>query len=264
LFRERNLGLKSAVSGAIDWFFETESEGIILEDDCLAEPTFFPFCDELLDRYRDDKKIGSICGMSYMPRGDHGHSYYATQLTDFWGWATWRDRWALMDLELAKWPAWRDSGGLDRLTGMTPRARRYWTRIFDRTASGWNSWGYAWLQSFWREGLLSLHPSVPLIWNAGFGPDATHTIGERLPGYCRPSRPLTFPLDHPLVLVPTERIERFIWHFRYDLSLRADLRKIATLPYRAIRKALRIVSRRLASSTDGIRPARTGLARVSR
>src|SRR5262245_34493472 len=39
LFREQNLGCKRAVSGAIEWFFENEEEGIILEDDCLPDPS---------------------------------------------------------------------------------------------------------------------------------------------------------------------------------------------------------------------------------
>ena len=50
LFRDENLGCKYAVSGAITWFFQNEEQGIILEDDCLPNQSFFWFCEELLER----------------------------------------------------------------------------------------------------------------------------------------------------------------------------------------------------------------------
>ena len=65
LFRDKNLGCKVAVSRAIDWFFEHVEEGIILEDDCLPHPTFFRFCEELLNKYRDDERIGQISGDNF-------------------------------------------------------------------------------------------------------------------------------------------------------------------------------------------------------
>src|SRR5689334_9315101 len=49
LFRKCNLGCGRALSGAIDWFFEHEEQGIILEDDCVPSQSFFPYCAELLD-----------------------------------------------------------------------------------------------------------------------------------------------------------------------------------------------------------------------
>ena len=94
LFREQNLGCKYAVSSAIAWFFENEEMGIILEDDCLPDPTFFNFCQELLARYRHDQRIGVISGDNFQ----FGHrrnddSYYFSKYVHIWGWATWRDRW---------------------------------------------------------------------------------------------------------------------------------------------------------------------------
>ena len=62
LFQDTNLGCKIGVSSAINWFFEHEEEGIVLEDDILAQPSFFEYCDEMLDRYRDDTKVSMISG----------------------------------------------------------------------------------------------------------------------------------------------------------------------------------------------------------
>lgn len=67
LFRNENLGCKLSVSGALDWFFENEECGIILEDDCLPDLTFFSFCKELLERYKDDDRIGHIGGNCFLP-----------------------------------------------------------------------------------------------------------------------------------------------------------------------------------------------------
>ena len=64
-FRDKNLGCRVAVSSAIDWFFENEEEGIILEDDCLPSQSFFWFCEELLERYRLDMRIMAVSGNNF-------------------------------------------------------------------------------------------------------------------------------------------------------------------------------------------------------
>ena len=77
LFRDANLGCRAAVSSAITWFFEHVEAGIILEDDCLPDLSFFPFCAELLERYRDDERITTISAMGYPRAGLCGrHSYF--------------------------------------------------------------------------------------------------------------------------------------------------------------------------------------------
>ena len=89
LFRDKNLGCKIAVSSAIDWFFEQEEMGIILEDDCLPHPTFFRFCQELLERYRDDERIGMISGNNFQfGRKCTDYSYYFSMYSHIWGWAS--------------------------------------------------------------------------------------------------------------------------------------------------------------------------------
>ena len=55
LFRAENLGCEGAVSTAISWFFDHVEQGIILEDDCVADPSFFQFCNEMLTKYADDQ-----------------------------------------------------------------------------------------------------------------------------------------------------------------------------------------------------------------
>src|SRR5690554_6842787 len=53
-FAEVNLGCKHRVSSGLDWVFGQVDQAIVLEDDCLPHPSFFGFCDVLLDRYARD------------------------------------------------------------------------------------------------------------------------------------------------------------------------------------------------------------------
>lgn len=118
LYRDENAGCGVAVSSAIEWFLEEAGEGIILEDDTVPDLSFFPYCETLLEQYRDDQRIASISGFCYLPeriqralnqsgKDDRGVSIYLTRHFHMWGWATWRDRWT--------------GGPVDRLPSATER-----------------------------------------------------------------------------------------------------------------------------------------------
>jgi hypothetical protein len=182
LFREKNLGCKYAVSGAITWFFEEEEQGIILEDDCLPHPDFFPFCELLLQRYRDDERVSVVTGDNFQNgrrRGDG--SYYFSRYNHVWGWASWRRAWKWYNNDLSFWPEWKVS---DDWTRMVPDKveRRYWAKIYDRMyAKLIDSWAYPWTASVWYHGGLTATPNVNLVSNIGFGPDSTHTASADSP-----------------------------------------------------------------------------------
>lgn len=198
LFRPGNLGCKVAVSEAISWFFSQVEAGIIVEDDCIAHPTFFAFAAELLDRYRDDRRVMMVSGNNFQfGRQRTADSYHFSRYTHIWGWATWRRAWQLFDFEMARWPELRARGWLADLLG-DRAAARYWTRIFDDTHAGRNSsWAYRWTFAVWANGGLSAVPEVNLVSNIGFGGPATHNRnrGHRLASL--PAEALPFPLRHP-------------------------------------------------------------------
>src|SRR5688572_20529443 len=102
LFRDKNLGCGRGPSTAITWFFEHETEGIILEDDCMPSPSFFSYCAELLARYRDDTRIMHIAGtnLEKPQQRDQEHSYHFSNFTYCWGWATWRRAWKFHDFDM--------------------------------------------------------------------------------------------------------------------------------------------------------------------
>lgn len=218
-FRERNLGVQHGVVDAINWLFTHENQGIVLEDDILAGPDFFRFCDEMLDRYRDDTRVATIGGTSYW-QGKSPFSYHASGFIDMWGWATWRDRWQHYDGAMAAWPDFANSGRLAALPGASRRFVRYWRRIMDLTKAGdIRAWDYQWILTCWARGMVSVHPGVPLVRNRGFGQAASNTVARRIPRYCRTIKPLAFPLLHPPTLVPDPARERALWAFRFHISV---------------------------------------------
>jgi len=176
LFRNKNLGCKYAVSGAIDWFFENEEMGIILEDDCLPSQSFFWFCEELLEKYKDEKKVGMISGDNFQKGIKRGEAdYYFSVYSHIWGWASWADRWENYDVSL-------DSfnnvdfieEGFDRKSHI-----RFWTDIYKNMKIGSiDTWDYQWVFALWKKKQFAVLPNINLVKNIGFGEGATHTTKE--------------------------------------------------------------------------------------
>lgn len=210
LFREQNLGCKMAVSSAIDWFFDHVHEGIILEDDCLPSQSFFWFCQELLERYRDDKRVMTISGNNFY-KGPNlsSYSYYFSRYPLIWGWATWKEAWEAFDPNMSLWPKIRDQGnlkyGFEHL-----KTGKYWEKIFQEVYDNKiDTWDYAWTFASWINNGLSILPNVNLVSNIGFGMDATHTTGDPGSGSLI-SRDMTFPLRHMPHMMRDSKADRFI------------------------------------------------------
>ena len=182
LFREKNLGCKMAVSGGIDWFFQNEDQGIILEDDCLPQPDFFIFCETLLNRYALDERVWVVTGDNFQNGQRRGEaSYYFSRYNHVWGWASWRRAWSKRDMEIKFWPEWKES---PRWKAFLPDQveRTYWSNIFDQIYRNQiDTWDYPWTASVWLHGGLTATPNVNLIKNIGFGADATHTSSATSP-----------------------------------------------------------------------------------
>lgn len=176
LFREKNLGCKYAVSGAISWFFENEEMGIILEDDVLPVPSFFPYCEELLERYRDDERIAHINGFNPLISFDaNGDSYFFSKFESIWGWASWRRAWKQYDVEISSWPEFRDY--YLRFVTDTPKEESWRRSLFDKLyRKEIDTWDYQLSYARMIGNQLNVIPTVNLIKNIGFGhADATHT-----------------------------------------------------------------------------------------
>lgn len=174
LFRDENLGLKGAITSGINWFFEQVDEGIILEDDCLPGKSFFPFCQEMLEKYREDTRIMAVNSNNFQnghKRGDA--SYFFSRIIKVWGWATWKRAWRHMDITLKTFPDFKENRVIDDLFH-DEISRTFWMNKIEAVYNGGNSWAFAWIYAILSQGGLCVNPQVNLVSNIGFGTDAVH------------------------------------------------------------------------------------------
>lgn len=175
-FSETNLGCKERVASGLDWVFSQTDEAIIIEDDCLPDPSFFRFSEQLLERYRDDERVMHINGCNFLSGNvSIEDSYYFSRYTfGGYGWASWRRAWRHFDKDMKSWPEFKRSGRLALFESVAEQD--YWRGILDRTHAGEiDTWDFQWFYAVWSQGGLSIVPCVNLVSNLGFRPDATHT-----------------------------------------------------------------------------------------
>jgi hypothetical protein len=201
-FAADNMGCRRRVISGLNWAFSLVEEAIVLEDDCLPDQSFFPYCAELLERYRENRQIGLISGFNYEGSFRHPSSYYFSPLASIWGWATWRRSWQQYDEEMKNWPESKRSALLKRLFP-NDRITAYWENIFDRMydGSGPNTWDYQWVFTSWSRNWLNVLPATNLVQNIGFGQDATHTRKSDALAAIRADT-MAFPLRHPSAITP--------------------------------------------------------------
>jgi hypothetical protein len=247
-YADSNLGCRRRVSSGLDWVFETVEEAIILEDDCLPHPTFFPYCRELLARYRDDERIMLISGDNFQPGPPRTeYSYYFSRYPHIWGWASWRRAWRQYDVNISLWPTVRDGRWLLDIL-QNRRSVEYWSTVFDRIAQNQlDTWDYQVTFACFCQHMLTIIPRQNLVSNIGFSSDATHTIvGSPLANLTVEA--MQFPLEHPLCM--------FIDSKRDELTARAFFTEPQML--QRILAAGKTALRRL------LRPARPGARAMTR
>lgn len=225
LGREKNFGCRLAVSGAIDWFFSQEEEGIILEDDCWPDPSFLRFATELLDRYRHDGRVGMISGNNhYGFMSDQKASYRFTNAVLIWGWATWRRAWRLNQPDPE---VFRVTGSdIIRKANLTRRMRTMCGRFLKDVLESRSTWDVTWMLSLQSRGLLSIVPRRNLVANMACGrTGGTHTDGFAYDQYLyTQSFAVEFPLVHPSAVERDEKADRL-----YELRTFAWLPRILTV-----------------------------------
>lgn len=246
LFRDENLGCRRSMSSAITWFFTHVEEGIILEDDCVPDPSFFPYCAELLDHYRDDDRVMSICGENSFLSDtayETSDSYVLSVLPIIWGWATWRRAWSSYDDEMTAWAS--EKAAADAMSVFSRKHdAKYWAKEFTACYDGTlDTWDYRWaLSCIAKEGLHAL-PYRNLCSNVGFDERGTHTTGADSSDAERTVTPVTFPLSHPDEVVRDEVAEHHILDARFKTKEWYDKERsknsIHRRVYRKLKRALR-------------------------
>jgi hypothetical protein len=194
LFRNENLGCARSVSSGIDWFFSHVDEGIILEDDCIPHSSFFPYCIELLEKYRDTGKVMHIGSNNFQNGKRRGNaSYYFSIYNHLWGWATWKKAWEKFNFNI-------DPEGSAEMKNFVndEKVWEYFKKAFENTSNGRvDSWGFRWTYACWANQGLSIVPNLNLVTNIGFGDGATHTKQSESPQSNLPAKAIEIPLQHP-------------------------------------------------------------------
>jgi hypothetical protein len=222
---EKNVGCRQNVAGGISWMFEHVEAGIILEDDCLPVPSFFRFCEVVLQRYADDERIMQICGNNYLG-GKHElkESYYFSKILDVSGWATWKRAWRYFD---------------DRMTGferfdtenriadyLEDKRMQKWTMSYLREAyasRGRGIWSPVWIYAMAVQNGLGVVPSVHLVSHMTFGrADSSCSSSDTWAEYNEVKTGEIKEMKHPPFILQ----DRVADKIRFDLIARTDPRLI--------------------------------------
>lgn len=166
-YADTNLGLGLRVKTGLDWVFSQTKCSIILEDDCVPAIPFYYFCEELLNRYKDDTRIMHISGNNYTPKYNPNNlSYFFSLYGHIWGWATWARAWQLMDYDMKKWEIEKNRIAIKSL--FKNNEFKYFERIFDEYhLNEKKPWGQRWFYSRLLNKGLSIVPKSNLVTNIG-------------------------------------------------------------------------------------------------
>jgi len=235
LFRDKNLGCGKGPATAITWFFENVAEGIILEDDCLPDQSFFYFCEEMLSRYRDNDKVFMVSGDNFVPNNLNkvDDSYYFSNIPHIWGWATWRRAWNKFNFNINDLPKFIDDKVIDKVW-KDKKIKKYWLDLFYKASKeDLDIWDYQWVYAIWKNNGLCIAPSNNLVSNIGFNSGGTHTLVNfnKLQNIVKSE--LTFPIKHPQDLVINDYMDSFVNNniFLKGYTIKAILKKTGLLNF---------------------------------
>ena len=236
-FHDKNLGCGHNPASGIDWVFSQVDECIILEDDCIPHLSFFPYCQEMLERYMNDTRIMMVSGNNHLlNKAQIPDSYFFSINTQTHGWATWKRAWEKYDFYMTDWPV---VGTFEWLNNFLNHERyaKGWLKILTSTYYEANNnpkcsiWDFQWTYACWKNHALNIIPSVNLVSNAGYGENATHQMPLDHPLANLPQNEMKFPLTHPVVILP---------NYDADLVLRETVYGLRPLYKRVYLKLLRM------------------------
>lgn len=213
-----NLGCKNRVASGLDWVFAQVDEAIILEDDCLPHPSFFSFCEVLLERYRYDERVFHISGQNVQQVGSSDEfDYYFSRFTHCWGWASWKRSWKHYDVKIKSWPKVRQNELLDNMLVDDNYAAKVWDGIFQAVYDERiDTWDYQLQLACWMQSGLSILPSVKLVENIGFGEDGTHTTNSNHLYSSIPLGKIDIPLSHPEYMIRNSKADWYTQRTLFD------------------------------------------------
>jgi hypothetical protein len=202
--------------------FEKEDVAIFLEDDNLPEVTFFQFCKEMLDRYKDNDRVLWVCGTNYLGKynNESNESYMFTQSLLPCGWASWKNKFVKYydayfehynDIVVSRMrETYRCKPLFKQQLEVIDRER---TRM--QNGERFGSWDFQMCFSIRANDLLGISPKYNQIRNIGvdaFSEHGGHSYNNIMTKrFCgMESYPLDYPLKHPETVLIDYEYERII------------------------------------------------------
>ncbi|MBO5415106.1 MAG: hemolysin activation protein [Clostridia bacterium] len=238
-YQEKNFGCDPSEFIAQRWLFENEEMGIILEDDDVPSESFFRFCKELLEKYKDDDRINMICGMNNNDISKYiDASYLFTKKGSIWGWASWRRVVSAWDGEYS----WLDDEkALEKIKKQMSN-RDY--KAFIKRASWHRSTGKEYYEtinaaSMYINERLNIVPKYNMISNIGISAETTHAtddvrvLPKRIQKLLyKKTYEIEFPLIHPTEIVRDYKFEKKMTFTKFDRFANKIEATIRTLIYK--------------------------------
>jgi len=222
LIRENNVGCGFGPANAITWAFENEDRLIVLEDDCVPSQSFFRFCDEMLERYKDDTRVNIISGRSHW-HGSHffnKYDYVFTHYAHTWGWATWKRAWSQFDIYMSDVQDFLEDGGaVNILPSKSIGVKANNSLKIKRETIAQevtHSWDSQWFYTRLKTG-LGIVPSHNLIHNIGYvGTHSDAIVNTDMSAEEMPDN-----LRHPHFVMVNREYELF--HYKNHINKRTSI-----------------------------------------
>lgn len=224
-YSDTNIGCGYRISTGISWVFEHVEEAIFLEDDCVPDPSFFKFCQELLEHFKDDERIMSICGTNELRQWKaEKQSYHFSNYGHSWGWASWKRAWKYFDFGISKWEDVEVKKAVENVIFDDSQflfRKKKFDKLFEQPDR--DIWDHQWLFARLCQSGLSIVPASNLISNVGFDNEATHTKDKHDKRANLPSSQISFPLKHPFSVAVDREFDAKRFSINYQ---RSSFRKI--------------------------------------
>jgi hypothetical protein len=220
-FADVHLGCARRVVSALGTAFDQVDRAIVLEDDVRPSPSFFPYCDAMLERYADDDRVMHVDGSNRLGewRSDV-HDHHFARHGNVWGWATWARAWARYDVTLDRY---RTAGARAAIAEHALDDAQcdflMWMLDADLPALA-DTWDYQWSLARYATDGLTIVPARNLVTNVGFGLDATHTIHTDELAATTRTFPLAAPFRGPVDVVADGELDRELLRFERLRRLR--------------------------------------------
>ena len=223
-YSEENMGCDAREFSGIDWCFQFVDRLIILEDDCVPAISFYDFCGELLQRYKDNERVNAISGfVRCRETGETMYDYVFSHTCAGWGWATWKRAWdealQVYNMEIDEYEktlhkykntienyAIHNKGYVEKAINIRRKEEKAGKII---------SWENIWGLSMMLHNQMSISPKVNMIRYIGISADATHAHDkiELMPHVIRemveqPAIELQGTIKHPPYIVRDMQYEK--------------------------------------------------------